>query len=55
MEAQEVNKVQEQQIADLKQDVFNMQQEVQKALKIHKANKELTQKNSLLKQLADRL
>lgn len=31
-----------------------MQQEVQKALKIHKANKELNQKNNLMKQLLDK-
>jgi uncharacterized protein HemX len=31
-----------------------MQQEVQKALKIHKANKELNQKNTLMKQLLDK-
>ena len=32
-----------------------MQEEVQKALKIHRANKELNQKNSLLKKEMERL
>ena len=31
-----------------------MEQEVQKAMKIHKANKELYQKNNLMKQLLDK-
>ena len=46
---------QEQVISELKQDCFNMQEEVQKALKIHRANKELNAKNSVLKQEMERL
>jgi hypothetical protein len=32
-----------------------MQQEVEKALKIHKANKELSQKNALMKTVMEKL
>ena len=39
----------------MKQDTANMQEEVQKALKIHRANKELKAKNDLLKKEMDRL
>lgn len=46
---------QEQVIAELKQDCYKMQEEVQKALKIHRANKELNSKNSLLKKEMERL
>ena len=46
---------QEQVIGELKQDCYNMQEEVQKALKIHRANKELNSKNSLLKKEMERL
>ena len=53
--AKERAEAQEQMISELKQDCYNMQEEVQKALKIHRANKELSSKNSLLKKEMERL
>ena len=53
--AKERADAQEQVISELKQDCYNMQEEVQKALKIHRANKELSNKNSLLKKEMERL
>lgn len=39
----------------LREDCFRMQEEVQKALKIHKHNKVLQEKNVLLKKEMERL
>ena len=42
-------------IAGLREDCFRMQEEVQKALKIHKANKQLQDKNIALKAELERV
>lgn len=46
---------QESVIAGLREDCFRMQEEVQKALRIHKANKVLQDKNALLKKEMERM
>lgn len=48
-------KQQEEIIENLREDCFRMQEEVQKALKIHKANKVLQEKQAVLKKEIDRL
>ena len=54
-ESREGQEAKDKHITELKEDCFKMQEQVQKALKIHQANTEMKAKNQLLKKEMERM